>query len=1243
MKKILISLILTVVMALGATQGTISAFAETKQKQKQNEETPIAQIANDDYVPYDYSNKAKRTADTYNNSVSETDVVNEVTQMVESVGGYVESYSSEQEYLEGTSVATENAAVYADDIREEVLQVITVMTTATGSEANGNYVDSKPVANAIVRINGVPRYTDRDGQIKVVLTKGDYVELYVEKNGYNPYIEIIEVTGEEKVVYVKKPSDDIDIYGVMLGYDGEMTNILINNYSIDKVEEPFDEEFTFTILCSVKIDYFNIYQDNKVKFSSLENRDKITSEKGNIIWRGKNFADIFEVGGDIKVEVAYAGITKKEELKLSFLEIKEIDLGGIIDSSGSGDVDVNVGDPMFGRFNITFLNQLKYTLKITPDIKKFAQKRKKGSDIISSGKASFHFEIIHDNKAMTTKIAIGFDITKEYKTKQTKQRILDSFMKSYNACRNLHNYGVIQSLSKAFNCPGLTSEPCNFRSPGNVGMEANITGTFLGYIELSDEQFTEENLLYEIQEQYIKSVGLELSLGASVEWTKNCVAMVSFVPIPYYFKVGFGFDAGVNFMWQFADDVEFFIEFVFKVFGKFGIGLGVGQVCGIDIYGRLELEFKTYLTDLNSRQLVLNYTIGLEGKLFFISFDIPIYTSQSEPIFQTGKYKEQNLAQLLSYSVRSLNNLNDYNIGDEPQIVKLGNKDIKVWVEDRTSSNDLNASTLYYSVKNGENWSDKTAVSNDNVAECSPVLNCVGDNVYLAWVKSNTIYDNQTTFGDVIESEEIYVAEFNDIDNVFGTPQKLTDDNFFDASPRFIQSKNGEVALVWQKNTANDILGTSGTNQLFMSRFVNNNWRIPECIFETEKPIIDFEVCIENGEIILSCILDGDIDLDSIEDRELYLKKESEPIQLVTGKSTSDLQVDWIKDELQLFFLQDGCIKSYKFNSDNEIEDVVVLNSITNSFRIETFDDWNVISYLDGQSDGEKKIMVSLLDSSLDTWSVPFAISDSQDIKNYSLVFTDNKFNYVISVSTRNDDGKLLYSTLYEDEYVLKYDIALEDIVILDSVKPGTNKAYCFVSNVGSFSIETVKMCVSGFEQCIELNELLQPSQSTIVEFDFFVENIDEDYMAFSVSLNQQEGNLNDNVIKVPIGFSDIRMVVDEQIYMSNQNLKLSFTNERGINDNLRIVLHKDNLKGEIIYLSDWITIEDYYEFNLELDYSNMGIKSGDTLCIELQCSNEQIEKQNHLFKVVCDNKIELDSYWYTIFEAMNIAKALSL
>ncbi len=1230
MKKSIISLLLAGILLFGATEGAVSAFVSTEV----NKDIPAAQNTIDDY-----SNNKLSSTSSYNLDSIEQDI-EYMTEIVKSKGGFVETNMPEE--LDAQSENADVYAVYDEENIEEIQQIITVMTTATGSKENDNYVPSKQISNAIVRINGIPRFTDRNGHIKVLLTKYDYVELFVEKDGYNPYIEIMEVTGEEKVIYLKQPSDDIDIFGANLTYDGESVNLLNQHYSIDKIEETYEENFIFELLCSVKIDKFELLQNEKVKFSSMDNNVDIEyiSDRNKLLWKGKNFESFFEVGGNIELKVYYEGVSKTEKLLLKFMEIDSIDLGDIIDDSDNSDINVNIKDGFLDKINISFVHQLKDALKITPEIKKLCQNKYRKSTV-SSGKLSFHFEIVHDNKAMTTKIMIGLDIQKDYTTKQNKQRILDSFKKSYNACKNLKNYNKLSALNQAFFCPGLTTKPCGIKSPGNFGMEASFCGTFVGYVEISDEQFETENLNNGIQSEFIEGAGIEVILGASFEWTKNCVAFIGPFPLPYYFKFGFELNFDFDFAWRFSEGVDFFIEMVIKLYGKVGAGLGVGQVCGINIYGKLEFEFKVYLTDTESKQFDVNLIAGLEGKLFCFSFDIPLI-KVSGNLIKTGAYQTQNLASLMSYSAgHSLRIANELNIGSEPQIIKYGNKEIKVWIEDKTSSGDLNASKLYYSVKIGEQWSEKRTVSDDNFAECSPVLKCMGNKAYLTWVKSNIIYDSETTLGNVIESEELYVSEFNDLTNTFDKTQSLTNDNLFDAAPNFIKSNNGEVSLVWQKNTSNDIFGTSGKNQLFVSKLANEKWENPKCIFETDKPILNFDACIENSEILLSLILDEDCNLETIEDRCLYVKKGQGSIKKVVDSTVSYSQLHFIKNELQLLFLQDGKIKSCKFMSNNEIEEIVSLNSITNSFEVETFNDKYVISYLDPQTNGVTDLKVSILTESSENWSAPIVISYSRDVKDYALRFEDNKFRYVISEPKRDDSGELLYNLLCEDEYVLNYDIALEEVVILDTINLGKNAAYCFLVNCGSYPIDTVKLSVSGYEETILLNEQLQPSQSTIIEFDFVIEKLTEIYLDFSVFINQLESNLDNNTKKVYAGYSEVKMVVEEKIYKNQQSIKLNLYNEKCIEDNVRIVVHKNNLKGDIVYSSECFTIKDSYEYNLNIDYASMGIRPSEVLCIELQCSNEQIEEQSYIFNVMYEETVKLDSHYINLLKSIQTAKTL--
>lgn len=248
MKKSIFSLLLAIIFAFGAAEGMVSAFASIET----NKDTPIAQIENDDYVPYDY---AKKTV----NNITEDEAISNITREIKTVGGYVETFSSEEEYLNSLNkTTTADTIVNHENQTESVKQIIKVMTAATGSTSNNNYVESKPVANAIVRINGIPRYTDRDGEINVSLIKGDYVELFVEKEGYNTHIEILDITGDEKIVYLKQPNDDIDIYSAMFSLDGQSSNVLIQDFHVNKnIDTDYYAELA--VGCNVAADEYNIY------------------------------------------------------------------------------------------------------------------------------------------------------------------------------------------------------------------------------------------------------------------------------------------------------------------------------------------------------------------------------------------------------------------------------------------------------------------------------------------------------------------------------------------------------------------------------------------------------------------------------------------------------------------------------------------------------------------------------------------------------------------------------------------------------------------------------------------------------------------------------------------------------------------------------------------------------------------------------------------------------------------------
>lgn len=259
-----IAVILTILMLFTSTSGLWYAV---DMQNSSDGFTPVAKIENDDYVTYADRNKAANVT---------------------------------VEKLDLTS--------------EEYILTVTVMTTATGDPDRGNYVASVPISNALVRLDGVPRFTDKQGRIKASVNKR-YVELYVNRTGYNPYIEIIDASSGDKVVNLKKPSDDIDIYSAMFEYQGKMFNLLQQPcYVLRGIDEVFS---VLTVESNVEADRLMFYVNGDLRKVTFGNEMYFTDE------------DFDSYGNEDKftVRICYSGIySEYREILIQFCDYNPTDI-----------------------------------------------------------------------------------------------------------------------------------------------------------------------------------------------------------------------------------------------------------------------------------------------------------------------------------------------------------------------------------------------------------------------------------------------------------------------------------------------------------------------------------------------------------------------------------------------------------------------------------------------------------------------------------------------------------------------------------------------------------------------------------------------------------------------------------------------------------------------------------------------------------------------------------------------------
>ena len=123
--------------------------------------------------------------------------------------------------------------------------------------------------NAVVWLDGVPRFTNRDGEVRVTLNR-EIVSLKVERNDFNPHIEYIEVDGQDKIVYLRRPNDDIEIFAVLLEMDFVPVNLFTQQFfvNLDIIGNHYLANLHF--YSNVQADEFRFYVGNTVYFSSFE-------------------------------------------------------------------------------------------------------------------------------------------------------------------------------------------------------------------------------------------------------------------------------------------------------------------------------------------------------------------------------------------------------------------------------------------------------------------------------------------------------------------------------------------------------------------------------------------------------------------------------------------------------------------------------------------------------------------------------------------------------------------------------------------------------------------------------------------------------------------------------------------------------------------------------------------------------------------------------------------------------------
>ncbi|MDR2266474.1 MAG: hypothetical protein LBE09_02655, partial [Christensenellaceae bacterium] len=313
--KNIITIVVLIAIALSICHPTFISATMNNSTATIRELSSVAQIEDDTYLPY------AENPDDY--------ILTRLNRFAMQFGGYTTAIGQ-------NTTNNENILLNDSIIAESVIQVIEVYDTK----------NNLPIRNALVRLNGVPFWTDYYGKVVCEISQA-IVELYIEKRPYNTHIEFIKTSNSVKRVLLKMPSDDIEVNAVILEYEAQYFNLLVQPCILNR--DVSDSYCEIRIGANVAIDRYILYINGQI----------VKSLAGNVIEDFK--FDQYVTGDKFEVQIYYNGIaSEKYSLKIQIADIKP-NLSITADSIDNSSYSENIAaDSPFGMLGTLEINPAKH-------------------------------------------------------------------------------------------------------------------------------------------------------------------------------------------------------------------------------------------------------------------------------------------------------------------------------------------------------------------------------------------------------------------------------------------------------------------------------------------------------------------------------------------------------------------------------------------------------------------------------------------------------------------------------------------------------------------------------------------------------------------------------------------------------------------------------------------------------------------------------------------------------------------
>ncbi|MBD5086474.1 MAG: hypothetical protein HDT32_03840 [Clostridiales bacterium] len=1093
----------------------------------------------------------------------------------------IKLYTSEDEYIaDQQRKASESINLMAEYESVPIWHTFTVKDRKT----------NKAISGAVIVIDGVPRFTDVSGQIFVKLTE-EIVELRIEKEGYNPYVEFYDVyyaneEGKtEKTIYLKNPTDDMDIYNVTLDYLGEKANVAEQSYSFYK-----DDAYEDTIDISVEANGADTYY--------LYNGDTLiaTSSDGNFLDLPVKDLDARGVAPAVRSTISQAndniylvtekgGLrSRKTKIKVAVVELTDLPAEEYIKISLSDSLKLQLGETDFlGSCEIDIFKMLKEKLSINAG----------KVNISGSG-----LEVIHDNIRGSFQVVVGvkLDFKKDKKPKETKEEAaarknenkkkFTSFVNSYKMRRdNINPKAKKQSVAKSlWGAFDKFYYKDMIAALPKLEKKMSLALNVVGYIEISDKVFTGEVK----GKDGILSGGFNLELEGGVDFTKYHIVTAGPVPIPIYMTYGLGGAIEFDYDYEQLRELQHVLQLIVKFRGSIGGGVGIKQICSIGAYGKGEIDF------------LINILNGEDGLDIFLSFGVLVGILGYEIDWKIVDEKNVvNERAKMKYLSDNSNNNGTY-MDARPQSVYINNEKLSVWIEKDDMRDNYNKTKLVYS------YGDKMgSVLDDGKADYYPELKVIDNVAMVVWHKSTNVFDGESTIGDVFASSQIKVAQFNTTTGSFEEIKAYSLDTM-STLPKFVKNSTSQnMAIVWLNNTDNNPFGATGRNKLYCAERINSNWMQPYVIYETDSPISSFDATYMEGEINIAVSINEANDLESTDKLSIYYGKKNslKAVEKVSQTMQCEPQFGNVNNSTVMFYYQDRSIKMLDIKNNTE-KTIIQDSNLMDSYSVIEDVDSRIIYTI--AADDSRELYLAQFDREKDSWTNGIYLDNNNNYIAINGCVVDSKIEIVGVTYEYSSNQNISIGEIKSESCELKADLGLDEAFMLDFVKLGDNEIYCFIKNKGCTNINEFKALINNEEQNVVLNQALLPNEERLIKIIWTCQSIPS---VIDLKLDLiNDGNGANDYTQIQVDYANIELNIVQHLKAGKESIALNINNAGYRAENAKVVIRRDNKNGEIVYESNEFIIQagNNIEKLIELNYAELGCNYNDRLYIDIVTTNKQ-------------------------------------